>query len=135
MKTHSLSSATSPGYNSPFVTSTTPAVSGMPKKSLTSTFTARNLALPTSPTPLPMHTAQYSNTAMRKGRRVTIDHDLDALSGTSAMYLATSDTWRQLTRAETSKVGMAKAIFESPEKNQAKSGVAGWTDSPKQRRP
>lgn len=48
---------------------------------LTGTFTARNLALPSAPTPLPMHTGQYSNTAARKMRRVTIDHDMEALNG------------------------------------------------------
>ena len=51
------------------------------KKALTGTFTARNLALPSAPTPLPMHTGQYSNTAARKMRRVTIDHDMEALNG------------------------------------------------------
>ena len=50
---------------------------------LPSSFTAKNLALPTTPTPLPMHPSQFSNTTMRKGRRVTIDHDLDLLTGES----------------------------------------------------
>ncbi|WWC89175.1 uncharacterized protein L201_004093 [Kwoniella dendrophila CBS 6074] len=67
-------------------------------KGLVSTFTARNLALPTSPSPLPMHPSQFNNSSSRKNRRVTIEHDIDRL-------------------AETSKVNKAKAIFESPEKN------------------
>ena len=52
---------------------------------LPSSFTAKNLALPTTPTPLPMHPSQFSNTTMRKGRRVTIDHDLDLLTGKSSI--------------------------------------------------
>ena len=51
------------------------------KKSFPSTFTAKNLALPTSPSPLPMHPSQYSNTSTKKGRRITIEHDMDRLGG------------------------------------------------------
>nr|XP_031863411.1 uncharacterized protein CI109_001287 [Kwoniella shandongensis]KAA5530483.1 hypothetical protein CI109_001287 [Kwoniella shandongensis] len=65
-KSHSLSH--SPGHNGP------------PAKGFPSTFTARNLALPSTPTPLPMHPNQFSNAALRKGRRVTIEHDIDRLS-------------------------------------------------------
>lgn len=52
-----------------------------PKKPFPSTFTAFNLALPTTPTPLPMHATQYDNASTKKGRRVTIEHDLDILAG------------------------------------------------------
>jgi centromeric protein E len=52
-----------------------------PKKPFPSTFTAFNLALPTTPTPLPMHTSQFDNTSGRKGRRITIEHDIDILMG------------------------------------------------------
>nr|XP_018262811.1 uncharacterized protein I303_04295 [Kwoniella dejecticola CBS 10117]OBR84969.1 hypothetical protein I303_04295 [Kwoniella dejecticola CBS 10117] len=69
-------------------------------KGLVSSFTARNLALPTSPSPLPMHPTQLSNASARKARRVTIEHDMDKLT-------------------ESSKVNKAKAIFESPEKSNA----------------
>ncbi|ODN80563.1 hypothetical protein L202_02763 [Cryptococcus amylolentus CBS 6039] len=74
-----------------------------PAKAIPSTFTARNLALPSTPlpgtpTPLPMHPSQFNNATARKGRRVTIDHDMDLLT-------------------ETSKVNKAKLLFESPEKN------------------
>lgn len=51
------------------------------KVHLPSSFTAKNLALPTTPTPLPMHPSQYTNTTGRKGRRITIDHDIDLLQG------------------------------------------------------
>ncbi|ODO06440.1 centromeric protein E [Cryptococcus wingfieldii CBS 7118] len=74
-----------------------------PAKAIPSTFTARNLALPSTPlpgtpTPLPMHPSQFNNATARKGRRITIDHDMDLLT-------------------ETSKVNRAKLLFESPEKN------------------
>ncbi|WVQ73983.1 hypothetical protein IAR50_003564 [Cryptococcus sp. DSM 104548] len=74
-----------------------------PAKAIPSTFTARNLALPSTPlpgtpTPLPMHPSQFTNATARKGRRITIDHDMDLLT-------------------ETSKVNRAKLLFESPEKN------------------
>lgn len=52
-----------------------------PAKGFPSTFTARNLALPTTPTPLPLHPAQFSNASVRKGRRATIEHDIDFLTG------------------------------------------------------
>ncbi|KAK8864543.1 hypothetical protein IAR55_001793 [Kwoniella newhampshirensis] len=77
-----------------------PGNNGPPAKGFPSTFTARNLALPTTPSPLPMHPNQFSNAATRKGRRVTIEHDIDRL-------------------AESSKVNKAKAVFESPDKNQS----------------
>lgn len=48
---------------------------------LPNSFTAKNLALPTTPTPLPMHPSQFSNTSTRRGRRITIDHDMDLLTG------------------------------------------------------
>lgn len=47
---------------------------------ISSTFTARNLALPSAPSPLPMHTGQFSNT-LRKHRRVTLEHDINRLQG------------------------------------------------------
>lgn len=53
---------------------------------LPNSFTAKNLALPTTPTPLPMHPSQFSNTT-RRGRRITIDHDIDLLTGTSFIFL------------------------------------------------
>ncbi|KAL7421908.1 Kinesin-like protein kip2 [Cryptotrichosporon argae] len=62
---------------------------------LPSTFTAHNLALPSTPTPLPMHHAQVSNA--RRNRRVTIEHDIDRL-------------------AESSKVNKIKSVFDTPEK-------------------
>jgi centromeric protein E len=49
---------------------------------LPNSFTAKNLALPTTPSPLPMHPSQFSNTSTRRGRRITIDHDMDLLTGT-----------------------------------------------------
>lgn len=52
-----------------------------PATGFPSTFTARNLALPTTPTPLPLHPAQFSNASVRKGRRATIEHDIDLLTG------------------------------------------------------
>ncbi|WVF71322.1 hypothetical protein IAT40_006125 [Kwoniella sp. CBS 6097] len=95
----------------------------LPAKGIVSSFTARNLALPTSPSPLPMHPSQYHNAAARRARRVTIEHDMDRLS-------------------ESSKVNKAKAIFESPEKNppstppRAPLGAAQAVRSvPRQRRP
>jgi centromeric protein E len=39
------------------------------------------LALPTTPTPLPAHPTQISNSSSRKGRRLTIEHDIDKLAG------------------------------------------------------
>ena len=45
-----------------------------------SKFTARNLPLPTSPSPLPKHPSQFSNTS-GKARRLTIEHDMDRLAG------------------------------------------------------
>ncbi|WVO15973.1 hypothetical protein L204_103638 [Cryptococcus depauperatus] len=74
-----------------------PAIT-QPVKGLPATFAARNLALPTTPTPLPMHPSQFSNASARKGRRRTIEHDIDLLT-------------------ESSKVNRAKAMFESPEKS------------------
>ncbi|OCF32982.1 hypothetical protein I316_05320 [Kwoniella heveanensis BCC8398] len=95
----------------------------LPAKGIVSSFTARNLALPTSPSPLPMHPSQYNNAAARRARRVTIEHDMDRLS-------------------ESSKVNKAKAIFESPEKHppstppRAPLGAAQAVRSvPRQRRP
>ncbi|WVR06885.1 hypothetical protein IAU60_003921 [Kwoniella sp. DSM 27419] len=69
----------------------------IPARGIVPSFTARNLALPTTPTPLPMHPSQVSNASLRKSRRVTIEHDIDRL-------------------AESSKVNRGKAIFESPDK-------------------
>jgi hypothetical protein len=41
-----------------------------------------------------------------------------------------------MVRVEGSKVGVGKTIFESPEKaREARSGVVGWNDPPKQRKP
>lgn len=51
------------------------------KKFLPSTFTAFNLAMPSTPTPLPMHPSQFDNTSARKGRRLTIEHDIGLLTG------------------------------------------------------
>ncbi|WVQ81716.1 hypothetical protein IAT38_003841 [Cryptococcus sp. DSM 104549] len=73
------------------------AVATPPGKGFPSTFTARNLALPTTPTPFPVHPSQFSNATARGRRRVTIEHDMDRLT-------------------ESSKVNKAKAVFESPEK-------------------
>lgn len=81
-----------------------------PAKGFPSTFTARNLALPTTPTPLPMHSSQFSNASVRKGRRVTIEHDIDLL-------------------IESNKVNRAKAIFETPDKG-SKQGPASPTREP-----
>ncbi|WVQ99545.1 hypothetical protein IAU59_006681 [Kwoniella sp. CBS 9459] len=111
-KSHSISHSPAP--------SPVPA----PAKGIVASFTARNLALPTSPSPLPMHPSQYNNSAARRARRVTIEHDMDRLS-------------------ESSKVNKAKAIFESPEKNppstpppRAPLGAAQAVRSvPRQRRP
>ncbi|WVW84086.1 hypothetical protein I302_106115 [Kwoniella bestiolae CBS 10118] len=87
------------GHGKSHSISHSPMPSPLPNaKGLVSTFTARNLALPTSPSPLPMHPTQFSNSSSRTRRRVTIEHDMDRLT-------------------ETSKVNKAKAIFESPEKN------------------
>ncbi|OWZ51163.1 centromeric protein E [Cryptococcus neoformans c45] len=81
-----------------------------PAKGFPSTFTARNLALPTTPTPLPMHPTQFSNASVRKGRRVTIEHDIDLLT-------------------ESNKVNRAKAMFETPDKG-SKQGPATPTREP-----
>ena len=54
-----------------------------------SSFTARNLALPTSPPPLPMHGKQASNAGSKKGRRLTIEADMDRLSGEWPVFLGT----------------------------------------------
>ena len=82
---------------------------------LPNSFTAKNLALPTTPTPLPMHPSQFSNTSTRRGRRVTIDHDLDFLTGMSLSPFSRSRR-RMIDRSESSKVNKAKAVFDSPEK-------------------
>ncbi|EKD00397.1 centromeric protein e (cenp-e protein) [Trichosporon asahii var. asahii CBS 8904] len=82
---------------------TTPSKYGQlstPRKSqLPSTFTARNLALPSTPSlnapsPLPMHTGQVSN-ALRKARRVTLERDMGRLQ-------------------ERAKVANMKNMFDSP---------------------
>ncbi|WWC70146.1 uncharacterized protein I206_104093 [Kwoniella pini CBS 10737] len=89
------------GHGKSHSISHSPAPTPLPNaKGLVSSFTARNLALPTSPSPLPMHPSQFTNSSARKARRVTIEHDMDKLT-------------------ESSKVIKAKAIFESPEKNAA----------------
>ncbi|WWC94352.1 hypothetical protein V866_001194 [Kwoniella sp. B9012] len=89
------------GHGKSHSISHSPMPSALPNaKGLVSTFTARNLALPTSPSPLPMHPTQFSNSSARTRRRVTIEHDIDRLT-------------------ETSKVNKAKAMFESPEKSTA----------------
>ncbi|OCF60786.1 hypothetical protein L486_00426 [Kwoniella mangroviensis CBS 10435] len=89
------------GHGKSHSISHSPMPSALPNaKGLVSTFTARNLALPTSPSPLPMHPTQFSNSSSRTRRRVTIEHDIDRLT-------------------ETSKVNKAKAMFESPEKSTA----------------
>ncbi|GFZ46737.1 hypothetical protein JCM24511_03957 [Saitozyma sp. JCM 24511] len=93
-----------------------------------STFTAHNLALPCasvtlhgpatspgrvaaglsdmakrdSPSPLPSHPSQWSNTSSKKGRRITIEHDMGLLE-------------------ESSRVLQAKKIFDSPGKPTARS--------------
>lgn len=69
------------------------------KSQLPSTFTARNLALPSTPglkapSPLPMHTGQVSN-ALRKARRVTLERDMGRLQ-------------------ERAKVANMKNMFDSP---------------------
>ncbi|WOO81136.1 Kinesin-like protein KIN-7L [Vanrija pseudolonga] len=63
------------------------------------TFTAKNLSLPSLPTPLPMHSGQQSN-ALRKTRRITIDHDMNRLE-------------------ENSRVNQIKGVFDSPTKEEA----------------
>ena len=83
-------------------------ISSMTRTSITSSFTARNLALPTSPSPLPMHPSQISNTT-RKSRRVTIEHDMDRLSGKRM-----NSSLARLTMIETSKMNKAKALFNIP---------------------
>lgn len=111
------------------------AGSASSKPPFPSTFTARNLALPTSPSPLPMHPSQITNTSSRKGRRVTIEHDMDRLGGTQDLNYAE----RMLMRAETSKVNQAKALFDipsSPTKSSSTPSHASATSlTPKQRRP
>jgi centromeric protein E len=79
---------------------------GRTKMHISSTFTAHNLALPCtsatlhhprspkglgataggatgspSPSPLPSHPSQWNNSSAKKGRRVTIEHDIDLLAG------------------------------------------------------
>ncbi|WRT66518.1 uncharacterized protein IL334_003477 [Kwoniella shivajii] len=86
------------GHGKSHSISHSPIPSNLPgTKGLVSTFTARNLALPTSPSPLPMHPTQFNNISSKRSRRVTIEHDIDRLT-------------------ETSSVNKAKAIFESPDK-------------------
>jgi centromeric protein E len=62
---------------------------------LPNSFTAKNLALPTTPTPLPMHPSQFSNTSNRRGRRITIDHDMDLLTGMSPCSKVERMTYRR----------------------------------------
>lgn len=114
------------------------------KVHIPASFTAKNLALPTTPTPLPMHPSQFSNTSTRRGRRITIDHDIDLLTGMSvSSYSATSShsrfsQWTVLSigdywvvhdvcnarmcwltvESESSKVNKAKAVFDSPDKEE-----------------
>lgn len=91
------------------------------KVHLPSSFTAKNLALPTTPTPLPMHPSQFSNTTARKGRRITIDHDIDLLTGESYLIAGAQGLgWDHLLTLcpESSKVNKAKAVFDSPEKEE-----------------
>nr|KIR85317.1 centromeric protein E [Cryptococcus tetragattii IND107] len=97
-----------------------------PAKGFPSTFTARNLALPTTPTPLPLHPAQFSNASVRKGRRATIEHDIDFLT-------------------ESNKVNRARAMFETPDKGNKQGPATPTRESlranqatwsiPRQRRP
>lgn len=97
-----------------------------PAKGFPSTFTARNLALPTTPTPLPVHPAQFSNASVRKGRRATIEHDIDLLT-------------------ESNKVNRARAMFETPHKGNKQGPATPTRESlranqatwsiPRQRRP
>ncbi|KAK4683756.1 hypothetical protein P7C73_g6472, partial [Tremellales sp. Uapishka_1] len=99
-----------------------PLGNGGSLKPLSATFTARNLALPTCPSPLPLHPSQFSNAA-RKTRRVTIEHDMDRLT-------------------ETSKVNKAKAMFDTPNSSPVKPASSynppsrqNSTVTAKQRRP
>ncbi|RXK39315.1 hypothetical protein M231_03394 [Tremella mesenterica] len=116
----SLSRAPNVGESSP---SLTPSAVGSKKTRthLPSSFTARNLALPTSPTPLPMHGKQVSS-ASKKGRRLTIEADMDFLT-------------------ESSKVNRQRELFDipsaspSPEKNPRTFVLAAPPSVPRQRRP
>ncbi|ORY32865.1 kinesin motor domain-domain-containing protein [Naematelia encephala] len=90
---------------------------------LPSTFTAHNLALPTSPTPLPMHPSQFDVRGSRKTRRVTIEKDMDRLT-------------------DSSKVLKTKALFDiadtSPQKTPTKMSVRPENvpySAPRQRKP
>ncbi|ORX37881.1 kinesin motor domain-domain-containing protein [Kockovaella imperatae] len=87
--TSTFKSITSPSSRS------TKGSGGGLKSSLPSTFTAFNLALPSAPTPLPAHPAQQSNSSARKGRRITIEHDIETLG-------------------ESHKVNMTKSRFDIP---------------------
>lgn len=108
-----------------------------PKKPFPSTFTAFNLALPTTPTPLPMHPSQFDNTSGRKGRRLTIDHDMNLLSGERSIGMRLI--------SDSSKVNRARAKFErhddippSPSKTPVghkRTGSEMIRSVPKQRRP
>ncbi|KAL1411458.1 Kinesin-like protein kip2 [Vanrija albida] len=86
-------------FDSP-ATPVAPLRGGTPSRAhIPPTFTAKNLALPSVPTPLPMHSGQTSN-ALRKTRRITIDHDMNRLE-------------------ETSRVNRIKGVFDSPTKEDA----------------
>lgn len=62
----------------------------------------------TSPTPLPSHLGQTSVSALRKTRRVTIEHDMDRLQGKSADGTGLT--------TERGRVNQYKGVFDSPEK-------------------
>lgn len=132
-----------------------------------STFTAHNLALPCasvtlhgpatsparvaaglsdmaktdSPSPLPSHPSQWSNTSSKKGRRITIEHDMGLLEGECGVRvqyfvlpcssvpathrfvvpLCSTGVTRADGVAESSRVLQAKKIFDSPGKPTARS--------------
>ncbi|KAE8538562.1 hypothetical protein D1P53_004923 [Cryptococcus gattii VGV] len=96
-----------------------------PAKGFPSTFTARNLALPTTPTPLPLHPAQFSNARV-----------FDKLASRAITDCLSS---------ESNKVNRARAMFETPDKGNKQGPATPTRESlranqatwsiPRQRRP
>lgn len=113
---HSRTQSTSAVPSSP---STPGAYTRATRSGIPNTFTARNLALPSAPSPLPMHDGMMSTNALRKARRITIEHDIDRLQGQGEPFSPPLMRDVLTLFAEKGRVSRIKGAFESPDRDAA----------------